>query len=162
MELSLQVYKEKHQDYMKVNEKKMELEKYMISLTKRSENLENQEKILQHKLEKYKEMIQSEVIKVENFEKELNLKTNEIFELKESISDLDNLVSRKEQKINKLNSKIDLLVKEDDEDDSNNYNENVSDSKFSPRVTIQNEFDEAIKNLENQYNSKILNFDEES
>ena len=151
LENTMKYFKEKCEEKELLNTKATTFEFSLEELKKKVNESEKKNENLSNLLEKSKGKLSEEKNYSINIEMNLIKKISEIERLKKQRNNLKASFEKKEEVIKDLTLKIDNLIKGPSLGDSCRIKK-----PFIEKVTLQNEFDEAIKNLENQIQNKIL------
>lgn len=142
IENSLEYYKSKYEESLRIAERKSELEKINELYINKLEDFEKKIGFLNTKISKYKEKISIEKNKLINLEIEQSKKSIEIEGLKAEILESNKQIERLEGEIEDRNSQIEKL----------NIEMHIKELHVNEAPSLGNELNEMIMNMEAHHN----------
>ena len=152
LENNLEFYKEKCEQYEKLNLNKKEMEMQYEDSKFKIDEYEKTINSLNTKLETYKNKLSEEKTKSINFQLEISKQKTEIQNILEEKQELEINIMKKDEKIDLLNEKLDKLI------DDNNPSQNLFSELGNAMKDIEGVYQNRMSILEKQ---KTLNLEKE-
>ena len=148
IESTLQFYKSKYDELITLQEKIRVIEDLSDKQNTKINELNRLNSNVNRNIETYKEKLNEEKDKSINLQLEISKKNIEFDNLFQEKIELENVLFKKEEKISNLQRKIEEMRNEEE----SYYNKNVDNKS----TTLQNDFDDIVKNLEVKFQTQIL------